>query len=416
MRDRRGVVDVALACTLWLILMSAQVGVVPSAGLFTAGGGRIQLLSGALMATPVAVRRLHPLAGFAGSCAAGLVQLAVLTGPEPIDVCFLLAVYAVAVYNFRRGARYLALAVGWAAAAVCAVRWSALPGAVIPVNHLPTLFVLLALAVTVTWTGGALIRTRRVSTEQALDRARQLEADTGRRLRLAAAQERAQIARELHDVVAHSLAVMIVQADGGRYVAAAAPDRAAAALEIVAATGRDALAQMRHLLGVLRDSDPTPPGGAARARGVGSDIAPAAPMVPAPVLDDLPALLDGVRGAGVAVRGRLPDPMPRVSGQVAAVAYRVVQEALTNVLKHVGPRAAVEVRVSATAGWLHIEVFDDGYGAGLVTAPLSPAPDGTGRGLLGMHERAALVDGQIHAGPAPGGGWHVEAVLPTDTP
>jgi len=445
MRERRTPVDAALATGLWLVLAWLPTGAVFFGRLFAESTVRRQLVTGLLMAAPVVLRRSRPALGLAASCTAGLVQLAVVDTIQPIDVCFLFAVHGVAAYDSRGRTRYAALVVGWLAAAACALRWSSTgPSAV--GRYLPGTLVLLVLAVTATWTGGALLRTRRAATDQALERARRAEVDAEQQQRLAAARERAQIARELHDIVAHSLAVMIVQADGGRYVAASDPVRAAAALETIAVTGRDALSQMRHLLGVLRDepgshaalgssaggpttgrADGALPGGAhpggadpgggrpdgaeSRRRGT-----PVAPTTPQPVLADLPALVDGVRRAGVQVSERLPDPLPPVTPQVAAVVYRIVQESLTNVLKHAGPAARVEVALHCTGGSLVVQVDDDGPPAGTRARVSTAAEDGAGRGLLGMRERAALVAGRVSAGPALGGGWRVRAVLPLRAP
>lgn len=411
LRGRPTPVDLALAVVLWLAFGWLPTGAAFFGGWF--GDPRVQGLLGlaALMAAPVALRRSHPSWALVGSCAAGLVQLAYLPTPQSIDICFLFALYGVATYDLRRGARYTALGVGWIAAGLCTLRWSA-PYEL--ADRGPTAFVLLGLSVSVTWVGGALVRTRRLATEQAVERARAAELDAERQLRLAAAQERAQIARELHDIVAHSVAVMVVQADGGRYVAARDPARAVAALATIAESGREALTQMRQLLGVLRDERREPcPGGLGSREGARDPAA--APTTPQPVLADLPALLDGVRGAGVAVHDRFPDPLPETTAQVAAVAYRIVQESLTNVLRHAGPRAAVEVGLWSAGDRLVVQVSDDGFGAA-AAAPgeRGPARD-TGRGLVGMRERVALVSGRVSAGPAPGGGWRVHAELPVGT-
>ncbi|GAA5109501.1 sensor histidine kinase [Alloalcanivorax gelatiniphagus] len=204
----------------------------------------------------------------------------------------------------------------------------------------------------------------------------------------AAAEERRRIAREMHDVVAHSLAVVVAQAEGGRMLAERQPDRAAEVLEGIAAQGREALAQMRGLLGVLRDDD-APDGAAA----------------PQPTIGDVPALVAQVRRTGrdveLVVFG---DPRP-VGAALGLTAYRVVQESLTNVVKHAGPEAAARVEVDWTDG-LVVTVVDDGR----TVAPQAASPGG--RGLGGMRERVAAVGGQLEAGPAPGGGWRTCARMP----
>jgi signal transduction histidine kinase len=200
------------------------------------------------------------------------------------------------------------------------------------------------------------------------------------------AEERLQIARELHDVVAHSMSMVAVQAGVGRYVIERDPAEAASALAAIETTSRTALREMRQLLGILRDGEP-------------------GEMLAAPGLEDIPDL---ARRAGlhvdVAVRGtprRLPTGMD-------LAAFRIVQEALTNVVKHSGTdRGRVEVTYSADA--VAVEVTDEGAGV----APGSPGDVGRGHGLTGMRERVALYGGEFSAGPLPGRGYRVSARLPT---
>jgi signal transduction histidine kinase len=223
-----------------------------------------------------------------------------------------------------------------------------------------------------------------------VERARRAEVDRDRRLREAAADERARIARELHDVIAHSVSVMVRQAEGGRFVAGKDPEAAAAALGTIADTGRGALNDIRTMLGVL-DPDPGP-----------------AALGPQPSLDSLPELVERVRASGqpvgLRVEGR-PQPLDR-AGHLAA--YRLVQEALTNVVKHAGPHVRADVVLTWTEEVLRLEVTDHG----------SPtrATDGMvpgGRGLVGMRERLHLVGGTLRAGPADSGGFAVVGEIPT---
>ena len=204
----------------------------------------------------------------------------------------------------------------------------------------------------------------------------------------AAADERRRIAREMHDVVAHSLAVVVAQAEGGRMLAGRQPERAAEVLDGIAVQGREALAQMRGLLGVLRD-----------------DAAPGGAEPPQPTLEDLPALVAQVRRTGRTVElAVFGDPRP-VSAVLGLTAYRAVQESLTNVVKHAGPGASARVEVDWTDG-LVVTVVDDGRGDAAQVA--SPG----GRGLDGMRERVSAVGGQLEAGPGPGGGWRTCARMP----
>ncbi|KAA1429215.1 sensor histidine kinase [Nocardioides antri] len=197
-----------------------------------------------------------------------------------------------------------------------------------------------------------------------------------------AADERRRIAREMHDVVAHSLAVVVSHAEAGRMVVAQSPDRAPEILETIAGTGREALTEMRGLLGVLRDDE------------VGTD--------PQPGLADIPALVGRMRAAGLAVEYD-DAPLPPVPPGVGLTAYRVVQEALTNVARHARPGAVATVRVERAADGLRVSVADDG-GA-------SPVPTAPGRGLTGMRERVEAVGGTLEAGPA-ATGWQVSARMP----
>ena len=192
----------------------------------------------------------------------------------------------------------------------------------------------------------------------------------------------------MHDIVAHSLSVVIAQADGARYAAAQDPILAVSALGTISETGRGSLREMRRLLGVLRGDG-------------------AAPTRPLPTLDDVPALLDAVRRSGLVVafdRGGVPRRALPAGAELTA--YRIVQESLTNVLKHAGPQAAASVVERWTGRGLELDVADDGRGAAADAAP------GDGQGLRGMAERVALYDGSVDAGPLPGGGFRVRAFIP----
>jgi signal transduction histidine kinase len=188
----------------------------------------------------------------------------------------------------------------------------------------------------------------------------------------------------MHDVVAHGLSVIVVQADGARYAAAKDPDVAVGTLATIASTGRESLTEMRRLLGLLRDGD----------TGV----------APQPGLDDVRHLVEEARTAGMEVAAELPAGTPEVPDGVGLAAYRIVQEALTNVRKHAGPDASVQVRVSVGPA-VEVAVRDDGRGA-------AAGSDSRGLGLVGMRERASVHGGTFEAGPAPGGGFAVSARLP----
>jgi signal transduction histidine kinase len=202
------------------------------------------------------------------------------------------------------------------------------------------------------------------------------------------AEERARIARELHDVVAHGVSLMTVQAGAAKTVALADPASAVQAMAAVEQTGREALSELRHLLAVLR------PDSAAGELG------------PQPGLAGVDRLVAQFREAGLDVSLDM-DPVPaNLPARVDLFAYRIVQEALTNVLKHAGPGTAVEVEVRVGSRVVTLEVSDDGHGA-------TPLP-GSGHGLVGMRERVQLLGGTLQAAVRPGGGFRVHAVLPVD--
>ncbi len=237
------------------------------------------------------------------------------------------------------------------------------------------------------WITGIGLRRRTEHAAALEERAALLERRREEEARLAVAEERARIARELHDVVAHSVSVMTVQASGVRRLLRPEQERERAALEIVEQTGREALAEMRRLLGVLREPDGAPE------------------LAPQPGLDRLEALLEQMRAAGlpvdVVVEG---EPRPLAPG-IDLSAYRVVQEALTNALQHAGEARAV-VRLQYRPDRLELEISDDGR-------PAAHA-NGHGHGLHGMRERVTVCGGTIEAGPCPGGGFLVHASLPVE--
>ena len=213
-----------------------------------------------------------------------------------------------------------------------------------------------------------------------------LEQERAESARRAVAAERTRVARELHDILAHSVSVMVVQAAGAREILPAGTDRVAEALAQIETTGRQSLVEVRRLLGMLRGAEGTP------------DLAPP------PGLGDIDELVAQVRDAGLTVHVTVAGERRPLDASVDLSAYRIVQEALTNVLKHAGP-ATVQVTLDfREPGTLHLEVADDGRGP--VATPRA------GNGLLGMRERALLVGGGLEAGPREGGGFRVAATLP----
>ncbi|MFI6508221.1 sensor histidine kinase [Streptosporangium sp. NPDC050855] len=237
------------------------------------------------------------------------------------------------------------------------------------------------------WMGGIYANTRRRYLEGLEERAERAERERDQQARLAAAAERARIARELHDVVAHNVSVMIVQADGADHVIGHDAEQARQAMQAVSATGRRALAEMRRMVGVLRDD------------GVQGEYAPQ------PSLSQLDELVAQVRASGLPVDLRVSGvPRELPEGEQLTV-YRIVQEALTNTLKHGGPSSRAWVEMEYGVRELLLRVTDDGRGAS------APEREG-GHGLVGMRERVAMFGGSLEARPETGGGFRVVARLP----
>jgi signal transduction histidine kinase len=232
---------------------------------------------------------------------------------------------------------------------------------------------------------GSTIRNRRLYMEQLEERAASLERERDEEAKRAVADERLRIAQELHDVVAHSMGVIAVQAGVGAHVIDTDPVEAKRSLEAISATSRSTLTEIRRMLGVLREDT-------------------GAEYEPAPDLAELPRLVDAVRAAGLEVEVNVAGSGTDVPPGVSFTAYRIVQEALTNVLKHAGPARATVV-VDYEPGVLHVEVADDGRG-------VNGRSSSGGHGLVGMRERVAVYGGTLTAAPRLGGGFRVAATLP----
>ncbi len=383
----------------------------------------VSLLAGAGMVLPWAVRRVRPVASAAVVTAAAVLHL--LAGPE-FSMSLLmvpLTVYNLAA-NAPRSISVAGLLTGLAGGVANGVKVWLFPAQFVTPDGLtvrspaePLAMVIMAigcgLMVLTAWAFGDVVRNRRLTVRALEDRAHRLEVQSRQERELAAADERSHIAREMHDIVAHSLQVIISQADGARYAAAAKPALAVTALETIGQTGRSALADMRQLLGVLRETGETVAGvprvtddDDARARpaadaspdGRGTRLPPG--RRPQPRLADLPALVETMRLSGLEV-SLLETGTPRralpAGGELAA--YRIVQEALTNTLRHGGPDADAFVTLAWTARGLDLQIDDDGCGAAA-----DPATRGSGQGLRGAAERAALFGGTLEWGRASGPG------------
>jgi signal transduction histidine kinase len=352
-------------------------------------GGALNVVFVLLQTLPLVVRRRLPFTVFAVAAATMAVQGTLgFYSPTFALLAFNLAVYSLAAYGERRLAVLGVLA--WTGVLTVHLAYFVVttwPHVVI--SDLYDLFndwVLLAAA----WTLGMGVRQRRAHAAALEDRATRLEREREEKARQAATQERLRIARELHDVVAHSLSVIGVQAGAARLVLDADPNpaRAREAVAAIEATANRAIAEMRRALGILRDTEQA---GAA--------------LAPLPGLGQLPALLDQVRAAGLAVELTVEGTPRPVATSIDLSLYRIVQEALTNALKHARATRA-EVVVCYAADDVKLEITDDGRGS-------SPsAARSQGAGTIGMRERVALFGGELRVGPRPQGGFGVQARLP----
>jgi len=341
---------------------------------------------GVLLTAPYAVHRRAPWVALAVTLSA-LVAFSLLHFPPYPGLSAFALLFGLTLHGRRRDSL---IALGATVLALCVALGTQPAGVVALSDVISTM-----LATAVAWLAGDNLRQRRLRWAAMEERARLLEREREDRDRAAVAAERLRIARELHDVVAHSMSVIAVQAGVGRHVietdAAAARD----ALGVIESTSRGALTEMRRMLGVLRQGDE-------------------AALHPMPGLADIPTLVAETRRAGLGVAVESTGAVADVPAGVDLAAYRVVQEALTNVLKHGGPVA--HVRVVCSEGRIELEVADDGRpdrerrddGRG---REVGIAP-GAGQGLIGMRERVELYGGSFEAGPRPGGGFRVHATLP----
>jgi signal transduction histidine kinase len=329
---------------------------------------------------PLAARRRFPGAVLALSVASGLAVAALGLPPVVLGLAILVAVYSVAAY----GGRWLALA-GLAAAELGSAAVQLTPG-----RFQASTVVSNGLVIGAAWLLGHFVGVRRAYTAR-LEQTAELERARAELARQAVAEERLRLARELHDVVAHSISVIAVQSGVGAHIANTQPQEAAKALAAIEATSRAALTELRRLLGVLRQEGE-----------------PQGSLAPVPGLADLDTLLAELAKAGLAVRLRVEGTASPLPAGVDLSAYRIVQEALTNVVKHAGP-ASAQVTVGYHDQDVTVEVTDDGQGS---AAPTGDGQARVGHGLIGMRERVAAFGGDLEAGPRPGGGFRVVARLP----
>ncbi|MEV8099073.1 histidine kinase [Kitasatospora sp. NPDC085879] len=332
----------------------------------------------AALALPLVWRRRAPLAVFAAVAAAAFAQW-LADVQLPADIALLVALYTAAAHTGPRGT-LLAAAVVEGGAVLACLRWA-------PDGAFPTPFVALSATVVAAAVLGVNVRTGRAYLAAVQERAARLALHQEQQARLAVAEERARITREMHDIVTHNLSVMVALTDAAVYAQHRSPDRATAAMLQISETGRQALTDMRRSLGVLRTGEPD------------------AERHPLPGIAQLEALADQMGAAGLPTRLEVRGGHTHVPATAQLTVYRLVQEALTNTLKHTpdGTRATVLVECSAQA--VGVDVTDSG------PRPALPAAGPSGHGIPGMRERAAAYGGTLRAGPLPGGGWGVRTRL-----
>jgi signal transduction histidine kinase len=381
---------------------------------------------------PLALRRRFPLTVFLVVLATALA-IALVAAGQATDVTFLaivIAAYSAAVHSRFRGAALLTLTPAGLLAAV--VFWKASPVSpfnvvtmfphrmlegrlVVPPQSTPGLAGLQSAASAPLRVAGLLILVSLVSIAivgavvYAGDRIRRLQSEHEAATRRALRLERTRIASELHDVVTHNVSVMIVQAGAARQVLSESPDEARAALLAVEASGRAAMTELRHLLGLLS------PAATPRTSGEADGALPVEDLQPQPGLEQLQPLIDRVTAAGLPVELQASGGLHDLPPGLDLAAFRVVQEALTNVIKHAG-QARTNVRLDLSETELVVDVADTGGPAPAgrqIPAPTT-VPSGAGRGLIGLRERIAIYGGELDAAPRPGGGWRVRARFPLE--
>ena len=308
--------------------------------------------------------------------------------PATFDVFPILTLYAATAHSHQPRSRVWI----WTTAAIAVYTAVALVGVLSPEEDLSILsFLGILLIFGTAAVVGELVHQRRERLEELEERALRAEGERELLARQAVLDERARIARDLHDVVAHAMSVMVVQAGAAERLVEQSPERARQALVSIQDAGREALADMRRMLGVLREE--------------GRPVE----LSPSPSMDDVHQIVQRCTDSGVPTALHVEGEPPLRTAGPEMTGYRVVQEALTNVIKHAGRPVRAAVRITYRDGHMRVEVTDDGRGASTTTVERA-----TGHGLVGMRERVELYHGTLHAGPRPGGGFRVAATIPLE--
>jgi signal transduction histidine kinase len=339
-----------------------------------------------LMLGPLPFRRHHPLGTSYLILAGGFLQLFSHGGIDGIPVRMSDFALAIALYTLvaNTNRKTALIYLGWLVAGT--LLW-----AIFQVGELQAVFLVFLVFVIFgfSWAMGEFIGARRAYQREMEQRLVLLETERDQQAKIAVGEERSRIARELHDVVAHAVSVMIVHADGAAYTIRSQPEVAENAVRTIADTGRLALTEMRRLLGVLRSEESE------------------TQWAPQPDARGVVELAENTRAAGVPVRLEINGDVDDLPVGVGLSVYRIVQEALTNIIKHAGAGTTALVRLARSPEELRLEVTDNGFGT-----PHDVVKVSGGNGLIGMRERAAVLGGEFEAGPNPGGGWRVRATFP----
>lgn len=345
------------------------------------GGGLVYVFDVALV-LPLLWRRRRPLVVFLGISLAALVQWSADT-PSTGPVAVLIALYAVGAYESRRWTVVLAAAIAQLGVVMVTFRWA-------PAGSRVNSFALLTGTITAAWVMGVYARMRRAYVTAALDRAHTAERQVDQESRLATAAERARISREMHDIVAHTLSVMVALSDGAAMSVARDTDSARDAMEQSSRLGRQALSELRRLLGGLRTGP--------------------VELAPTPGVEQLDELVDVVRSAGLSVELVVTGQAPVLPPGLQLAVYRLVQESLTNVVKHAPTASRVTVTLRYGPSAVEVEVDNDGA----ADASALTLASHRGQGVTGMAERTAVFGGTVEAGPLARSGWRVHGSLSYD--
>ncbi|KAA5836313.1 histidine kinase [Saccharopolyspora hirsuta] len=344
----------------------------------------------ALVTVPIAVRRIWPIRSAYVVLLASALLVAVQDDSPVGALVQCMMIYTLVACTTRRVAALYTVLVG---ALFLAELLTGLDATENPMQLVIVQVVFFTMLAGFCWAMGAFIGARRAYLAEVEKRVRDLEIERDQQARIAVAEERNRIAREIHDVLAHSVSVMVTQADGASYALRQKPELAEQAMRTISSTGREALNELRGLLGVLRNPDEQEPD-----------------RIPQPTAGNLHDLVDRVRALGVTTSLELTGDFTGLPAGIGLSVYRIVQESLTNVVKHGGIGAKAEVRAVNDGRRIEIEVVSTGK------ASLPSGLASGGNGLIGMRERAVVYGGTLEAGPRPEGGWRVHALLPLEPP